>query len=157
MGKKGLSVKVDEKSLKKLGLKLDEFKRFKVAFDRILKTESQHTANEAASNTPVKDSHLRLGIFSKKVKKLTYEVVSKAPYSAFIEWGTRHKFSKSNLKDMKYLGIPNSYAAKFKATPLKRATNLSARPFFFKSARKHFDIINKKAKKSIERIIKKRK
>ena len=156
MSKKGISVKVDKKSLKKLGLKLDEFGRFSVAIDRILRTEAQHAANEAARNAPVNDAHLRLSISAQRIKKGVYEITSRAPYSAFIEWGTRHKFSKSNLKDMKYLGIPNSYAAQFKATPLKRATNLKARPFFFNSVRKHFDKIKIKSKKSIQRIIKSR-
>ena len=60
-------------------------------------------------------------------------VFSKAFYSPFIEFGTRD----GNMKfdDMLELGIPKSYAEQFKANPLKKKTNLNARPFFFSSIR----------------------
>lgn len=54
-------------------------------------------------------------------------------YAPFIEFGTRYK--KIELEDLKALGLPVQYAAQFKASPLKKATNITAKPFFFPSVR----------------------
>lgn len=41
---------------------------------------------------PVNDGLLRSSISTSKVDKMTYELVSAAPYSAFMEFGTKKKF-----------------------------------------------------------------
>ncbi len=136
--------------------KLENFEAFNKMVDLRLRVNAQTTANEAARNTPVNDSNLRLSIRANKRKKSVYDVIVGAIYGAYIEWGTRHKFNKSNLKDMRALGIPDSYAAQFKATPLKKATNLKARPYFFPSVRKNWEKTLKQLSKDIQNIIKKR-
>lgn len=156
MGKKGLSVKVDKKDLRLLTSKLENFKDFNKKVDLRLRVSSQKTANEAASKTPANDSHLRLSIRANKQKKSVYDVIVGATYGAFIEWGTRHKFSKSSLKDMRDLGIPSSYAEQFKSTPLKRATNLTAKPYFFPAVRKNWKKTLKLLEKDIKNIVKKK-
>lgn len=156
MSKKGISVKVDKQDLKALTSKLENFEAFNKMVDLRLRVNAQTTANEAARNTPVNDSNLRLSIRAAKQKKSVYEVIVGAVYGMYVEWGTRHKFSKSNLKDMRALGIPDSYAEQFKATPLKRATNLKARPYFFPAVRKNWEKTLKVLAKDIKNIIKKK-
>ena len=156
MSKAGLHVNIDQKDLKQLFSKLEQFEAYNKIVDLRLKVNAQNTANEAARNTPVNDSNLRLGIRAVKIKKQVYDVRASAPYSAFVEWGTRHKFSSSNLNDMRALGIPDSYAAQFKATPLKKATNLKARPFLFPAIRKNWEKVLKQIEKDIKGIIKKK-
>ena len=156
MSKAGLKITIDQKDLKALTSKLENFEAFNKMVDLRLRVNSQNTANEAARNTPVSDSHLRLSIRANKQKPSVYDVIVGAVYGMYIEWGTRYKFNKSNLKDMRALGIPDSYAEQFKATPLKRATNLSARPYFFPAVRKNWEKTLKILAKDIKNIIKKK-
>lgn len=153
---KGIGIKIDPKDLKKLTKKIDAFSRFERIVDIRLRNNAQDTANESARRTPVNDANLRNSIRASKISKLFYDVIVGARYGAFIEWGTRHKFSRSNLKDMIELGIPESYAEQFKAVPLKKATNLKARPFLFPTVRKNWVKTLKLLRKDIDRIIRKR-
>ena len=157
MSKGGVHIELDKKDYKDLISKIENLDAYNNIVDTRLKVAAQAAANEAGRNAPVNDGIIKKGIFSEKIKKLIYKVVSNAPYSPFVEWGTRHKFSSSNLSDMRALGIPDSYAAQFKATPLKKATNLSARPFFFPAIRNNWEKALKQIEKDIRKIIKKKK
>lgn len=80
--------------------------------------------------------------------KKTVDIVNDTPYSPYIEFGTRFKTIK--LDDMLKLGISPQYAAQFKANPLKKPTNVTAKPFFFGSIRIEFQ----KLLDRLDRIIK---
>jgi len=75
-------------------------------------------------------------------------VQTAANYAPFIEFGTRYK--KIELDDLKELGLPVSYASQFKASPLKKATNISAKPFFFPSIRIEFRALLNRLEKRIK-------
>ena len=115
MPKQGINIELDKQDQKKLFAKISRIGEYSRTADIRLRNNSQDSANDAARRAPVKDANLRNSISARRVRKLVYETLVRAPYGAFVEWGTRHKFSKSNLKDMQDLGIPDSYAEQFKA------------------------------------------
>lgn len=87
-----------------------------------IKASAEVIARNAKRDAIVDNGFLKNGISSFKVGEMTFEVVSNAHYSAYVEFGT------GGLVD-----IPNgleSYAAQFKGDN-KRKVNLPARPFLF--------------------------
>jgi phage gpG-like protein len=66
-----------------------------------------------------------------EAKGKTLAVVAKAPYAPYVEFGTG---GKRNFSDLIELGIPTSYAERFRGKDI-RSVNLPPRPFLFSSAR----------------------
>jgi len=80
------------------------------------------------------------------------EILNDKKYAPYIEFGTRYKTIK--LDDMLELGIPASYAAQFKASPLKKPTNITAKPFFFSAIRVGFKSLLDNLEKQIKKALK---
>lgn len=78
-------------------------------------------------------------------KKVVFEAGMK--YAPYVEFGTGRLV---NLQHLEKLGIPKSYAMKFKGRGI-RQVNLPARPFFFTTLRRQM----KRLLKSIDKKIKK--
>lgn len=128
-----ISVKIKQSDLNDLNRKLNQLKSF--SKDELSKQIGDTAAFSAArmqKSVPRDKAALIQGIGYGRMGKMA-RVFSKVFYSPFIEFGTRD----GNMKfdDMLELGIPKSYAEQFKANPLKKKTNLNARPFFFSSLR----------------------
>lgn len=148
-------IKINPKDLKDLQSKLNKLKDI----------DSRKLGNEIAlSGTKITlrakraiagsgFDHSRGGLMSGQKdiynrSKKTVDIVNDTPYSPYIEFGTRFKTIK--LDDMLKLGISPQYAAQFKANPLKKPTNITAKPFFFGSVRIEFQkLLNR-----LDRIIK---
>lgn len=89
----------------------------------------------------VNNNNLRLGISKFQVGDLTFEIVSNAKYSAYVEFGTGGLVS-----------IPKGleqYASQFKGKGVRKV-NLPARPFFFNN----FEIERVKLIQRLKNIIK---
>jgi len=128
-----ISVKIKKSDLNELNQKLDKLKSFsKEGLSKEIGDTAAFSAARMQKNVPRDKSALIQGIKFGRMGKMA-RVFSKAFYSPFIEFGTRDGNMKFN--DMLQLGIPKSYAEQFKANPLKKKTNLNARPFFFSSIR----------------------
>ena len=128
-----ISVKIKQSELNDLNRKLNQLKSF--SKDELSKQIGDTAAFSAArmqKSVPRDKAALIQGIGYGRMGKMA-RVFSKVFYSPYIEFGTRD----GNMKfdDMLQLGIPKSYAEQFKANPLKKKTNLNARPFFFSSLR----------------------
>lgn len=124
-------IKINQSDLKSLKKKMDNLR----AFDKqILSNEIGKSALEisriAKQNVVVDSGNLKQSIKAERKGK-TAEVVAKAKYAPYVEFGTG---GLVDLTDMLELGIPASYAAQFKGKGIKNV-NLPARPFFFNAAR----------------------
>ena len=97
---------------------------------------------------------LRSSIRAGRKKLLHHYIKIGVKYAPYLEWGTRRKFNPGNLKTLDELGIPRSYAAKFKASPLKRMTNIEGRPYFFPSIKNQIKEMNKRLKRRLQKITK---
>jgi HK97 gp10 family phage protein len=79
--------------------------------------------DRAVRAAPVDTGFLRSKISFYKNGQLSYVVVSQAPYSAYIEWGTITRVSvPADLVD---------FAAQFKGRGLRKTGGIHPRPFFF--------------------------
>lgn len=108
----------------------------KMAFD---------SARKAKQASPVDTGTLRNSIGVERLTKKSLSVFAKAKYAPYIEFGTG---SYVTLDDMKQLGIPESYAAKFKGS---KSGYIRPQPYFFISVRKALA----EGLKRVEAIIKK--
>jgi hypothetical protein len=128
-----ISVKIKQSDLNDLNRKLNQLKSFsKEGLSKEIGDTAAFSAARMQKSVPRDKAALIQGIGFGRMGKMA-RVFSKTFYSPFIEFGTRD----GNMKfdDMLQLGIPKSYAEQFKANPLKKKTNLNARPFFFSSIR----------------------
>lgn len=80
------------------------------------------------------------------------EILNDKKYAPYIEFGTRYKTIK--LDDMLELGIPASYAEQFKANPLKKPSNVTAKPFFFSAVRVGFKSLLDRLEMQIKKSMK---
>jgi hypothetical protein len=110
---------------------LDELKRkfnsipsdIEDGLDAELHAIANEYQNKAAEAAPVDLGFLKNNITSFRLAPLSYEVVSGAPYSAYVEFGTiTHVSVPSDLVE---------YAAKFKGKGLIKTGGIHAQPFFF--------------------------
>lgn len=151
-------VQINQKDLKTLQKRFDRLEDFDKFLDKALSVTVKKAENEAANrftqqwNQPTGQG--RASITSGKTKKLGHYVKAQKMYMAYLEWGTRRQFKPGNLRPMLELGIPKSYAAQFKASPLKKATNIPSRPYFFPSIQKAIKDMNKELKKQLDKITK---
>lgn len=104
---KGVTIRVQ--GLKELR---EKFKRWpdnmKNLLDGELHTGANDFVNKAVEDAPVDEGILKNGITAVRKSDLEYEVVSAAPYSAYVEFGTRRRVQ-----------IPDdlrAYAAQFKGS-----------------------------------------
>lgn len=89
----------------------------------------------ASGNNDGKARSTDLGALSKSISKaklkdlnyLIYVGGAAIKYAPYVEFGTGNRVSLTYLKD---IGLPDSYAAKFKGKGIKQV-NLPARPYFF--------------------------
>lgn len=85
---------------------------------------------DARNRAPKDLGKLQQNITSAKIKDNLYSIYVGGvaqKYAPYVEFGTGNRVSLSYLKDV---GLPNSYAAKFKGKGVKKV-NLTARPYFF--------------------------
>lgn len=85
---------------------------------------------DARNRAPKDLGKLQQNITSAKIKDNLYSIYVGGvaqKYAPYVEFGTGNRVSLSHLKDV---GLPNSYAAKFKGKGVKQV-NLTARPYFF--------------------------
>jgi HK97 gp10 family phage protein len=79
--------------------------------------------NKAVAAAPVDTGYLKNGITFTRLSPMNFEIVSSAPYSAYVEFGT-----------ITMVSVPaelTSYAAQFKGKGIKKTGGMPARPFFF--------------------------
>jgi hypothetical protein len=153
------SIKINSADMKQLQRKIEQLKKIDSS---ILGNEIGKSAflidQQAKKNISAAGfSHSKGGLtkgqkfnLNKAAKEV--EILNDTKYSAFIEFGTRHKPIK--LDDMLELGIPASYAAQFKANPLKKPTNVTAKPFFFSAVRVGFRSLLKQLDRQIKKAMK---
>lgn len=87
-----ITVKVDglDKLLKSLQNESEEIKQ-QVSFE--LRESANEMANRAAADVPVDQGIIRVGISSREIDDLNFDVVSPADYSAYVEFGTKLRVS----------------------------------------------------------------
>lgn len=152
---KGVGVKIDNKNLNKLMAKFNEFEGMEKEIDQEMRKAVIHAENGAAKRFTQNFSQLsgsgRSSITSGKTKG-GYYVAAIAKYMPFLEWGTRNRFHKGNFRDMLKLGIPESYAQQFKAVPLKKATNIEGKPYFFPAVKDAFAQMMQNLRNRVKRM-----
>lgn len=96
---KGYAIKVG--GLKELQKKFENVPAKTIKqVDVLLNAASNEFVNRAVQDAPIDESFLRQGISAKKNGEMNYEVVSAAPYSAYMEFGTKRRVSvPADLKD----------------------------------------------------------
>lgn len=92
----------------------------------ILETGAQQFVRNAKRDAPVNFGVLRNEISYAKINDLTFECVSGASYSPYMEWGTITKFQKPADMD------EAEYAALFKGKGIRKTGGITPRRFFFK-------------------------
>ena len=93
-------------------------------------------------------------ITAQKIEDMSYLMFvggSAQKYAPYVEFGTGNRVSLSYLKDV---GLPNSYAAKFKGAGIKQV-NLTARPYFFPAIIDGRIELEKDLNKELKRLTKK--
>lgn len=152
---KGVGVKINDKDLKKLMAKFGEFEGFDKEVDKEMRVAVLKGENDAAKRFTSNFGQLtgsgRSSITSGR-GRIGYYIAAVAKYMPFLEWGTRNKFHKGNFKDMLALGIPESYAAQFKAVPLKKATNIEGKPYFFPAVKNSFAEMIQRLRSKLKRM-----
>ena len=147
-----VNIKINQSDLNKLKNKLDKMRAFE---SKTLSNELGKTGLEivrlAKREVRYDNGDLRKSI-SAETNKTTKSVVIQAlaHYAPYVEFGTG---GSVDLTDMIELGIPPSYAAKFKGKGI-REVNLPARPFFFSSARIGFKNLLNRLNGEIKKAIK---
>lgn len=145
-----MNVKIDQSDLKALKKKMDNLRVFdKKTLSNELGRAGLDIARTAKKSVVVDTGNLKQSI-NAELKGKTVEVVARAKYAPYIEFGTG---GMVDLTDMRELGIPDSYASQFKGKGIKEV-NLPPRPFFFSSARvglkKLLDRLNNELNKAIK-------
>lgn len=151
-------VEINQKDLKALQKRFDSLEKFDKYLDKELSVTVKESENSAAmaftANWGNPTGQGRASINSGKNKRLSHYVRAEKSYMPFLEWGTRRLFNPSNLRFLDDLGIPRSYAKQFMATPLKKETNIPARPYFFPALKKAIKNLNKRIEKRLKQITK---
>lgn len=154
-----IDVKIDAKGLNDLKSKINKLQELdrKVLSNEIARSAYTIDKKAKAALKSANFSHSKGGLLQHqdvtvdKAKKQAV-IFNGQKYAPFIEFGTR--FKKIKLDDMVALGIPKKYAEQFKASPLKKATNITAKPFFFPSVRYGFNILLDRLNKQIKNSLK---
>jgi len=124
-------IKINQSDLKSLKKKMDNLRAFdKKTLSNEIGKSALEISRIAKKNVVVDSGNLKQSIKA-EAKGKTAEVVARAKYAPYVEFGTG---GKVDLNDMLELGIPASYASQFKGKGIKDI-NLPARPFFFNAAR----------------------
>ena len=124
-------IKINQSDLKSLKKKMDNLRAFdKKTLSNEIGKSALEISRIAKKNVVVDSGNLKQSIKA-EAKGKTAEVVARAKYAPYVEFGTG---GKVDLNDMLELGIPASYASQFKGKGIKDV-NLPARPFFFNAAR----------------------
>ena len=151
-------VEINKKDLKALQKRFDSLEKFDKYLDKELSVTVKESENSAAmafnANWGQRTGSGFSSITSGRNKKLSHYVEAEKKYMPFLEWGTRRKFSPSNLTPLDDLGIPRSYAKQFMAQPLKKETNIPGKPYFFPALKKAIKNLNKRIEKRLNQITK---
>lgn len=129
-----VNVKIKNNDLKQLQQKLKKLKSIsQQEFSNEIGLTAAKSSLRMKSTVPVDTGFLKQSIFygAQKSKAI---LRAKAKYAPYVEFGTGRLV---DLTDLKELGLPESYAARFKGKGLKQV-NLPARPYFFSSIRYEF-------------------
>lgn len=154
------SIKINNADMKRLN---DRIEKMKLIDKKILGAEIGKAAylidekakrNIASAGFTASSGGLSKGQKIEPKQKNTKKVMifNDTKYAPYIEFGTRHKTIK--LDDMLELGIPASYAEKFKANPLKKPSNVTAKPFFFSAVRVGFKSLLDRLEMQIKKSMK---
>ena len=151
-------VEINKKDLKALQSKFKDLNKFDKYLDKEISVMAAKSRAEAVERYTAQwgtsTGNLRNAIRAGRKKLLHHYIKIGVKYAAYLEWGTRRKFKPGNLKLLDELGIPRSYAAQWKASPLKRMTNIEGRPYFFPSIKNQIKEMNKRLKKRLQKITK---
>ena len=151
-------VEINKKDLKALQKRFDSLEKFDKYLDKELSVTVKESENSAAmafnANWGQRTGSGFSSITSGRNKKLSHYVEAEKKYMPFLEWGTRRLFNPSNLRFLDDLGIPRSYAKSFMASPLKKETNIPARPYFFPARKRAIKNLNKRIEKRLKQITK---
>jgi phage gpG-like protein len=151
--KPGVTMIANPKDMARAKARLMKIKAFsKKDLATTIATTISYIGGKAVSRAPVagkgkSGSTLRKSIETGISGTKAY-VGFKAEYAPYVEFGTG---GKVDLKHLKALGIPDSYAAQFKGAGIKDV-NLKARPFLFNSAREGIKLMSLKLKKKLARL-----
>lgn len=102
---------------------------------------------KAANAAPVDLGLLRNAVKSQRIGTMHYEIVSGAPYSAYVEFGTISRVS-----------VPTDlveFAAQFKGKGLRKTGGIFPKPFFFKQRGPVMDALMKKLNPAIKKALSK--
>lgn len=98
--------------------------------DKTISDNVKEMVADAKNKAPVDLGKLQQNVDSDKIKDLAYRMYVGGvaqKYAPYVEFGTGNRVSLSYLKE---IGLPDSYAMKFKGKGFKQV-NLTARPYFF--------------------------
>jgi hypothetical protein len=117
-------VTIQVKGFEELQKKLGKFpENLSIELDAGLGNVAQEYETKAAEAVPIDTGFLKTHITALKVSHLNYEVVSGAPYSAYVEFGTITRVVvPSDLVE---------YAAQFKGRGIRKTGGMYPQPFFF--------------------------
>lgn len=113
--------------------------------DAEIAAASNEFVNKAVLAAPVDSGTLRHGITFKKIKKMHYEVVSAAHYSAYVEWGT--------ITQVKVPPELQSYAIQFKGKGILKTGGMKPHPFFFIQIPAMEKYLNENLNKAVNRVV----
>lgn len=143
---RGLSIQVT--GLKELRAKFGSLpKNLTNEVDAEMHASADDFVARAVQSAPVDTSLLRQGISQKRLGTMHYEVVSAAPYSAYVEFGTITKVQ-----------VPTDlveFALLFKGRGIKKNGGLIARPFFFKQREPVYQALQQRLQPAIEKALNK--
>ena len=144
------SMKINQRDLAQLNKKLAYLKGYdRKQLSSELAYTAAHIVRTAKKSVVVDTGNLRQSI-NYEANGKTISVYASAKYAPYVEFGTG---GSVEFTDMSELGIPESYAAKFKGEG-KREVNLPARPFFFSSVRMEYKKLLERIGKKINRNLK---
>jgi hypothetical protein len=163
-------VEINQKDLKALKKRFDSLEKFDKYLDKELSVTVKESENSAAMAFIANWGQVSgrgNKINSGKTKKGTHYVEMKVladpkkkgkpiqNYLVFLEFGTRRVFSKArDFRFLRDLGLSDDLIKPFMASPLKRATNLMGKPFFFPALKKAIKNLNKRIEKRLKQITK---
>lgn len=142
---KGVSIEIEglDKLIKKLGAVPNALK---LEIDAELDQSARGFMTNAAQAAPVDTGFLRNQITFAKLGEMSYEVVSGARYSGFLEWGT--------ITRVRVPAELQAYASQFKGKGLRKTGGIAPHPFFFIQIPKAQADLNKNLNKVIESALK---
>lgn len=109
-----------------------------------LEVGAQTFVRNAKRDAPVNFGVLRNLISYAKTGELTFEVISGAKYSPYLEWGTITKVS-----------VPEElvgYAIQFKGRGIRKSGGISPRPYFFPQVKPTEKLLNESIPKVLDEI-----